>query len=99
MKAALRFTLGAKADIDQAAQWYASQRTGLDAEFLAELGEMLEWIQRHPRTPALISRTLRLMKLNRFPYVISYRFNGKEVIVVRVVHGKRHPKQRMGSTR
>lgn len=44
MKAALKFTLGAKADIDQAAQWYAAQRTGLDAELLAELGEMLDWI-------------------------------------------------------
>lgn len=39
------------------------------------------------------------MTLSRFPYVISYCFKGKEVIVVRVVHGKRHPTQRMGSTR
>lgn len=95
----LRFTERAKDDIDHAAWWYAQQRPGLDGEFLAELGELLGWVRSHPKTPALVSSTLRIMPLGRFPYVVSYRLTGREVLVIRVVHQRRHPRHRLGRGR
>ena len=43
------------------------------------------------------SKKLRLLPLKIFPYVITYHFTGKEIIVARIVHGRRHPRQRSSS--
>ncbi|MBL0129410.1 MAG: type II toxin-antitoxin system RelE/ParE family toxin [Flavobacteriales bacterium] len=81
----------AKDDLNQAAMWYRSRRTGLDSEFMNEIGDHLNTIASFPTGAPRIGRTIRMLPLSKFPYVITYRFSSGTVYIIRVVHSRRHP--------
>ena len=87
----------AKQDVVLSAKWYAERRSGLDNEFLSEVGSCPRTIRDFPAIGSPLSKKLRLLPLKIFPYVITYQFTGKEVIVARIVHGRRHPRHRSSS--
>lgn len=96
MRLPVLFTPKAGMDVLHAARWYGAQRTGLDREFLAELEAHFDTIANFPNGAVLISRTLRMLPMRKFPFVITYRATTHRIIIVRVVHGRRHPIQRRG---
>ncbi len=83
----------AEAETASAHDWYEAQSVGLGAEFLRAVEAVLASIQRTPTLyPVVRGRTRRAL-LRRFPYGVFFydREEGHEVVVVAVVHGRRHP--------
>jgi len=81
----------AEAEFRDAVQYYNQQGEGLGYEFAAEVRRALSRIVRFPEAwPALSSRTRRC-RTNRFPYGLVYQSRGDTILVLAVMHMKRHP--------
>ena len=83
-----------EAEASSAYDWYEAQSVGLGAEFLRAVDAVLASIRRTPALyPAVRGRTRRAL-LRRFPYGVCFyeREEAREVVVVAVVHGRRHPR-------
>jgi plasmid stabilization system protein ParE len=81
----------AEAEFREAVRYYNLQGEGLGYEFAAEVRRALSRIARFPEAwPALSPRTRRC-RTNRFPYGIVYQSRGDTILVVAVMHMKRHP--------
>jgi plasmid stabilization system protein ParE len=85
-------TSAAATDLTDAHDWYEAQSAGLGAEFLRAADAVLAAIQRSPATfPAAHGRTRRAL-LRRFPYGVFFVEAGDEIVVLAVVHSRRHPR-------
>src|SRR5262249_40987999 len=86
----------ARTETREAAEWYERQRTGLGDEFLAELDEAFETINRTPQafsrvaTPRTGSEVRRYV-VPRFPYSVFYEVRPDEVLILAVAHQRRRP--------
>lgn len=91
MKPAL-FTSAAEADVEEAFQWYDSQRPGLGAAFRHALDIAVAAVVSNPEAYAVIHRETRRALLPKFPYGLFYRVQDDTVVVVACIHAKRHPR-------
>jgi plasmid stabilization system protein ParE len=81
----------AEAEFREAVEYYNQQAEGLGYEFAAEVRRTLSRIVRFPDAwPALSPRTRRC-RTNRFPYGVIYQSRGDTILVVGVMHMRRHP--------
>lgn len=87
----VRFLPEARAEFDDAADWYEAKRPGLGIDFVAKVREVLKRISINPRLHQIVYRDVRRAVVARFPYVVLYREEGNEVIVVAVFHASRNP--------
>ena len=86
-----RVETAAQAELEEAAAWYETQRTGLSAEFLDEFDKGIRLISEHPKAWKPVGRRVRQYRLNRFPYGIIYQLREDEIFVVAVAHLHRRP--------
>ena len=83
----------AEAEVAEALEWYRQRSPTAARDFLAAVDHTLRRIQRDPDGLPAVSRTLRRALLPHFPYGIYYRVFSDVVVVVGVVHGRRHPRR------
>jgi plasmid stabilization system protein ParE len=81
----------AEAEFREAVQHYNLQSEGLGYEFAAEVRRALSRIVRFPEAWSALSPRTRRCRTNRFPYGIVYQSRGDTILVVAVMHMKRHP--------
>lgn len=87
----------AAADIEDAYQWYESQRPGLGEEFLTAITRTRDRVLERPEAyPVLHRDTRRALVPERFPYALFYRVHGDTVVVVACMHAKRDPRRWQG---
>lgn len=79
----------AEANLREARDWYEKQRPGLGNEFLADISLAVESLLQDPRRYPEYYRGFRRILTRRFPFKIFYRFADEQVIVFRVLHGRR----------
>jgi plasmid stabilization system protein ParE len=84
------FAAEAEADALDAFRWYEEQRAGLGAQFRDAVESAVAGIGDSPLLYAIQYRDLRRILVRRFPYAIYYRIYPSVVVVVAVVHGRRH---------
>lgn len=79
--------------IEEATQWYETQRAGLGGEFIDTIEVGLDEIRRAPEQWPIwrSDRPYRKRVLGRFPYVIFYTVEQEEILIVAVAHMKRRP--------
>ena len=87
----LRYRAVARRDVEEARDWYAAHSPELESRFAAELAATLDVILRHPRAFPVIQAQVRRAALPVFPYLVYYLPEDDAVVVLRVLHGKRHP--------
>ena len=85
------FRSAARAEFEDAAIWYESQRGGLGEEFTLEIARALEKVAESPARYPLVFGDIRRTVARRFPYSIYFRLRGKAVVVLAVFHGRRDP--------
>ena len=86
--------LAAEFDIQDAYDWYESQRPGLGEEFLAALTSTRDRILEFPEGyPVLHRATRRALLPRRFPYGLYYRIERDTVIIVACMHARRDPRE------
>jgi len=83
----------AELDLEDAASWYESQRSGLGQDFLDTVLKALELIEQNPLSFPVVYRGTHRAVLPRFPFAVFYIVRESEVSVISVMHGSRHPAQ------
>ena len=90
----------AEADLVDAVAYYNDQSEGLGYEFAAEIRQTLARIVRFPDAWHPLSQRTRRCRTKRFPYGVVYQVRGDLVLVVAIMHLRRHPdswRQRLGA--
>ena len=87
------FLAEARAEALETFRWYEEQRRGLGTIFRAELKEAIKRIRDAPLAYPPQYRDLRRVLIERFPYAVFYRVMNDTIVVVGVVHGRRHPRE------
>lgn len=84
----------AAADIEDAYEWYESQRPGLGDAFLAALTSLRNRVLEDPEAYPVVHRdTRRALIPHRFPYGLFYRIHGDAIVVVACMHARRDPRR------
>lgn len=82
----------AKAEFEDAAIWYESQRRGLGEEFVIEIDEALAKVAESPMRYPVVFGEIRRTVARRFPFSIYFRLRGSTVVVLAIFHGRRDPR-------
>lgn len=85
----LDFRPRAAADLEEAAIWYESQRTGLGFEFLDEAESLATRIAETPRQFPFVYRDTRRALMSRFPFAIYFRLIDERALIVAVMDLRR----------
>ena len=87
------FRPAASADVQAAYEWYEAQRPGLGDQFIAAVDAAVASILAFPEAYPVVHRGARRVLLERFPYGLYYRVEGKGVVVVACMHAARDPRR------
>jgi plasmid stabilization system protein ParE len=87
----LRSTPLVERDIEDAFDWYESERVGLGLEFLDELRAVYERIEESPLKYEILKFEIRRALTRRFPYAIYFIAEDERVIILAVLHAARDP--------
>jgi len=91
MSLPIRFLPEARDEYDAAADYYEQQQVGLGVDFIARVREVLQRIAANPKLHAAVYQDVRKAVVRRFPYIVLYREDAGEVIVISVFHTARDP--------
>ena len=78
----------------EAYQWYEEQQSGLGNRFMTELDSCYDKIEVWPASYTKINKNFRHILLNKFPYVVVYMIEGKNVVVYSVFHTSQNPRKK-----
>lgn len=90
----------AEAELVEAVSYYNEQSEGLGYEFAAEVKQTIGRIVQFPNAWHKLSARTRRCRAKRFPYGLVYQIRGESILIVAVMHLRRHPdtwKSRLGT--
>ncbi|WP_437328366.1 type II toxin-antitoxin system RelE/ParE family toxin [Sorangium sp. So ce381] len=88
------FLAEARAEALETFRWYyEEQRSGLGAVFRRELDDAIKRIRSAPLAYPPLYRDVRRVLVERFPYAVFYRILPAAIVVVGVIHRRRHPRE------
>ncbi len=87
----VKFHPEAEFELYVAREWYAHQRSGLDAEFMRCIDETVARIKRNPEMFPFVLGNARKSVVKRFPYTVYYEIGENEIMIFAVFHAKRNP--------
>jgi plasmid stabilization system protein ParE len=87
----LVFHLAARADLEEARDWYSAQRSGLGDELGAAVHDMITRIRNYPQLFPEVEPRVRRAVLSRFPYSLLYVIRPEEIEILAVFHHRRDP--------
>jgi plasmid stabilization system protein ParE len=82
----------ARAEFDQAFDWYECKKAGLGLDFADCVQRVFDRISAVPEIYAVVRRDVRKAGVKRFPYSVYYRIEPAQILVLGVFHGKRDPR-------
>lgn len=85
------FLAPARAELQEAVDYYEDRRPGLGREFASEVQSTLSRILLNPTAWTRISKDIRRCRLRRFPYALVYQIRGDQILVAAVMHLRRDP--------
>ena len=83
----------AEAELLDARDWYEEQRPGLGGAFATEVDMVLAGIVQAPLAYPRVQGETRRALVRRFPYAIYFYAMADEIVVLGVIHGRRHPRR------
>jgi plasmid stabilization system protein ParE len=81
----------AELDLRLAVEFYSRERQGLGTEFLREFEAVSDGLAQHPEIGSPIRKGVRKLLLKRFPYMLVYRIEPEQVLILAVAHQRHHP--------
>jgi len=91
MSLPVRFLPEARDEYDSAADYYEQQQAGLGVDFIARVREVLQRTSANPKLHGTVYQDVRKGVVRRFPYIVLYREEAGEIIVIAVFHTARNP--------
>jgi plasmid stabilization system protein ParE len=95
----VEFLSASEAELVETVSYYNEQSEGLGYEFAVEVKRTIERIIRFPDAWTNPSARTRRCRTRRFPYGLVYQIRDDTVLIVAVMHLRRHPdtwKSRLG---
>jgi plasmid stabilization system protein ParE len=83
----------AEEDLNDAFLWYESQLKGLGTELIRSVDASFSSIRRNPELYAKIHHKTRRALVRRFPYGVFYILDNNKIIMLAVMHIRRHPRR------
>lgn len=81
----------AENDVTEAQTWYEEQQPGLATQFNTEFTATLDRLADNPLMYPARYRRVRRAILHRFPFLVWYRIQRFDVVVLACTHGKADP--------
>jgi plasmid stabilization system protein ParE len=81
----------AELELNEAADFYDIENTGLGSMLIDEFERAVATIREHPEAAPVILGKARRWRLVRFPYFLIYSVRKHELRVLAVAHQKRRP--------
>ncbi|MGC8489501.1 MAG: type II toxin-antitoxin system RelE/ParE family toxin [Clostridia bacterium] len=94
----IRFLEPAAAELAEAIARYNAETDGLGYEFAVEVQATLGRITRFPEAWSMLSARTRRCRTRRFPYAVIYQVQENGIILVAIMHLRRHPDSWRGRT-
>jgi toxin ParE1/3/4 len=85
------FHEAAQREFDEAADFYAMERTSLGAAFVDAVEHAVEHVRGHPESCIVLRGHVRKMRVARFPYAVLYSIVSNQIRVIAVAHDRRRP--------
>jgi plasmid stabilization system protein ParE len=82
----------AEIEFYEAITFYNLKREWLGFEFSDEVKSTIQRIKKNPEAWTLLSKSTRRCLTDRFPYGIIYQIRKDTILIVSVMHLKRHPR-------
>jgi plasmid stabilization system protein ParE len=82
----------ARAEFDEAFDWYERKRKGLGITFADRLQQVFDRIAATPEMYRIVRQDVRKAGVRRYPYSVYYRVEAAQLVVLAVFHGKRDPR-------
>jgi plasmid stabilization system protein ParE len=79
----------ARDDIDTAFAHYEARQVGLGYAFVRAVEDRVNQIQTNPALYGLVNGNVRAAPLRRFPYVVFYRVEPAQIVILAIQHGRR----------
>ena len=90
----LRYTSRAKDELEIVLVWYERQRKGLGCEFLACVEVAIQFIIENPRMYRTYYSIFHGCVIRRFPFLIFYTIEDKEIVVHSIFDSRRNSENR-----
>lgn len=71
--------------------WYEERGPGLGGRFRSDLERVLDRIAETPAQFPVVEQSVRIARLHSFPYAVYFSFKGDRVVILSVLHHRRHP--------
>lgn len=91
MAVSLNFSTDARAEFDEAFNWYAERSVGAAIGFVTEIDVAIESIMADPRRFVQTYAGCQLCRVKRYPYCVVYQYSADTITVVAIAHAKRRP--------
>ena len=91
MKPSKTFHRLAEIELNEAAEYYERERSGLGRAFLNEIERAIHSILEHPEGSPLVAETVRRKLVRRFPYGILYSVRKDGIRILAIMNLKRRP--------
>lgn len=95
MKRDLKFTLQANIDTIVAFEFYESRRKNLGELFLNELNTCYNSILLNYTTYKIVHKTFRQAVVRKFPFVILYTVDEKNIVIIAVFSTSKNPNKKL----
>ncbi len=86
-----RFLIPAEHEMVDSMLYYQHQAKGLGRDFLDQVTEAVRRIENNPEAYPEINNAVHRCLVRRFPFALLYKISGDEVVILAVMHLKRHP--------
>ena len=81
----------AERELNDAAQYYEQEESGLCEAFIGEVRRCTDTIVQHPKGGPIVLGGIRRRLCQRFPYALLYTVSGNELRILAVMNLKRRP--------
>ena len=76
-------------EVDETADWYEKELSGLGKRFLLDISSTIEILKRNPFTFSILYNDIRRAGLKKFPFIILYIINDLDINIIGVINTKR----------
>jgi len=87
----VRFHPAAQRELDEAADFYDLESTGLGSEFIDDVERAVVQVRDHPAAAPIALEPVRKQVVAKFPYSVVYSVIDDTVVVLAVAHHRRRP--------